>query len=417
MKPKLSAALSWLFAARQVAAQPVEPEEANLFAVDAAIQADADESTAAATNSTAPATQATSSTATTTPWDTSGLPIYQVVKKTKDLWLLSAAIQAAMLDTALADTEYRFTLFAPVDDALFELPSGLYSKLTKEPIWMPQLQDFLLYHVVGGDVSLVDLAIAGNMTTVESINFQSDEIAINLANINLERSDKGCSNGVVHFVESAFIPPSVTNTVIDILFSNPDLASFVDALNTAGLVEVLSGMGPYTLFVPTNRAIAEMPEGAIDERYIDIFVKHHVLSDNALSTSLETSEVIALSNFSVALKVEETDDGVSMMINDANILAWDFIANNVSQTFDMTHFVDNSLLFQGILHIIDTALMPPLPIEEEVDEIVEDPDDATGQDEPSAKPGIAAQSSALSRTLSRVASIALGIIVSSIIIR
>ena len=150
----------WLFAARKVAAQVGERDEASSTIPTTATaepEDTIDESTSA-TNSTAPATQAISST--TTPLDTSGLSIYQIVKRTKDLWLLSAAIDAALVDTALTgrcgcglrtsnqftdlrmskpatSTEYGpFTLFAPVDDALFALPSGLYSKLTKEPIWM-----------------------------------------------------------------------------------------------------------------------------------------------------------------------------------------------------------------------------------------------------------------------------------------
>lgn len=210
----------------------------------------------------------------------------------------------------------------------------------------PQLQDFLLYHVLGSEVSIADLS--GNMTTVETINFQSDKITVNLTDFNLDRSDIGCINGVVHIVESAFLPPSVTNTVMDILSARPDLDTFVGVLNTAGLVEVLSGMGPYTVFVPTNRALAALPEGAIDERYLEIFVKHHVLSDNALSTSLETGDVTALSNFSVALTIEETGDGRrNMMIDNANILAWDFIANNVSQTFHMIHSLKTSLSFRA----------------------------------------------------------------------
>lgn len=168
---------------------------------------------------------------------------------------------------------------------------------------------------------------------METINFQYDDININLTNIDLDRSDIGCSNGVVHIVKEAFLPPSVTNTVMDILFARPDLETFAGLVSNAELVKVLSGEGPYTLFVPTNRALAELPEGAIDERYLDIFVKHHVISDNGLSTSLESENVIALSNFSVALTIEETDDGRrDMMIDNATVLAWDFIANNVSRT-------------------------------------------------------------------------------------
>ena len=71
------------------------------------------------------------------------------------------------------------------------------------------------------------------------------------------------------------------------------------------------------------------------------------------------------------------------------------------------------------MHIIDTALVPPFPIEEEVDGFVKEPDDATEQDEPSEKPTTtepAAQPQP-SSALSRAASIALGIVVSNTIIR
>jgi uncharacterized surface protein with fasciclin (FAS1) repeats len=48
-------------------------------------------------------------------------------------------------------------------------------------------------------------------------------------------------------------------TIVDLGIANPDFSTLVAAVTAAGLVETLSGEGPFTLFAPTNEAFAALP--------------------------------------------------------------------------------------------------------------------------------------------------------------
>src|SRR5687768_15907198 len=52
------------------------------------------------------------------------------------------------------------------------------------------------------------------------------------------------------------------SSVGDALTGSVDHSSFVQALQSAGLIETLKGAGPYTVFAPTNAAFAALPEDA-----------------------------------------------------------------------------------------------------------------------------------------------------------
>ena len=53
-------------------------------------------------------------------------------------------------------------------------------------------------------------------------------------------------------------------TVKEMAAGNPDFSTLVAALKAAGLVEALSGAGPFTAFAPTNEAFAKLPAGTLD---------------------------------------------------------------------------------------------------------------------------------------------------------
>lgn len=53
-------------------------------------------------------------------------------------------------------------------------------------------------------------------------------------------------------------------TVVDVVTTNEDLSTLAQALTAAGLVETLSGAGPFTVFAPTNEAFAALPEGELE---------------------------------------------------------------------------------------------------------------------------------------------------------
>jgi len=121
-----------------------------------------------------------------------------------------------------------------------------------DPTWSPQLQDVLLYHVLGSEVFSTDLA-EGLMAP--TLNFQGDEITVRLhppsidgSKIFLNFADMEASNGVIHAIDSVLTPPSISNNIVDVAVGNEDFSTLVAALTAAGLVDALSGEGPFTVF-------------------------------------------------------------------------------------------------------------------------------------------------------------------------
>ena len=54
------------------------------------------------------------------------------------------------------------------------------------------------------------------------------------------------------------------STVVDIAVGSKDHTTLVAAVKAAGLVETLSGKGPFTVFAPTNAAFAKLPAGTVE---------------------------------------------------------------------------------------------------------------------------------------------------------
>src|SRR5437868_14088191 len=55
-----------------------------------------------------------------------------------------------------------------------------------------------------------------------------------------------------------------TKNIIENAVNSKDHTTLVAAVKAAGLVETLSGAGPFTVFAPTNEAFAKLPEGTVD---------------------------------------------------------------------------------------------------------------------------------------------------------
>ena len=53
-------------------------------------------------------------------------------------------------------------------------------------------------------------------------------------------------------------------SIVDIAVGSADHSTLVAAVQAAGLVETLSGAGPFTVFAPTNDAFAKLPAGTVD---------------------------------------------------------------------------------------------------------------------------------------------------------
>ena len=257
---------------------------------------------------------------------------------------LVAAVKAAgLVDTLKSDGP--FTVFAPTDEAFAKLPKGTVESLLK-PENKDKLIAILTYHVVGAKVAAKDVVKLTEAKTV-----QGDKVAIKVADgkvmvngAQVVKTDIMCSNGIIHVIDSVILPPEKKD-IVDTAVGAGSFNTLVAAVKAAGLVETLKSDGPFTVLAPTDEAFAKLPKGTVEsllkpenkDKLISILT-YHVIPARAMAADVvKLSEAKTVQGGTVAIKV--TDKGV--MINGAKVVATDIDCSN------------------GVVHVIDTVLMPP----------------------------------------------------------
>merc|ERR1712185_137674 len=102
-------------------------------------------------------------------------------------------------------------------------------------------------------------------------------------------ADNLASNGVAHIIDGVMLPPSHLGAdkpnIVELAQSVDDLSTLVTAVVAADLADTLSSPGPFTVFAPTNEALAALPAGTLDsllkpenkDQLVDILT-YHVLA-------------------------------------------------------------------------------------------------------------------------------------------
>ncbi len=152
------------------------------------------------------------------------------------------------------------------------------------------------------------------------------------------------SNGVVHVIDAVLFPP--LPTIADIVIASPDHETLETAVVAAGLVDILNSPGPFTVFAPTDDAFAALPPGALDALLADPngalanVLLYHAAAGAVMSSDLSDGQMITTAQGEDVM-VTINMDGV--FINDAQVTVADIMASN------------------GVVHVIDAVLFPPLP--------------------------------------------------------
>ncbi|WP_353890114.1 fasciclin domain-containing protein [uncultured Algoriphagus sp.] len=134
--------------------------------------------------------------------------------------------------------------------------------------------------------------------------------------------------------------------IVDLAVSQDFLSTLVAAVKAGDLVDVLKGDGPFTVFAPTNDAFAKLPAGTVEnllkpenKAQLVAVLTYHVVPGKVMSGDLSNgmkAKTVQGSEITVTLK-----DGKAM-INDATVTAADIEADN------------------GVVHVIDTVILPPM---------------------------------------------------------
>jgi uncharacterized surface protein with fasciclin (FAS1) repeats len=125
-------------------------------------------------------------------------------------------------------------------------------------------------------------------------------------------------------------------TIIEALHADENLTVLADAIDAAGLTEILGGEGPFTVFAPANFAL-DTVDTSDPEALADI-LRYHIVAGKVMSRGVISAQSLnTLAGEPVSVRIE----GNNIYVNDAQVIALNIPATN------------------GVIHMINGVLTPP----------------------------------------------------------
>jgi len=184
-------------------------------------------------------------------------------------------------------------------------------------------------------VAFLAMATACNSTKTDSKMGDSTAMDTTMADTTMS-TEAGVEVG------GAMMVPS--KNIVENALGSSDHTTLVAAVKQAGLVETLSGAGPFTVFAPTNEAFAKVPAATLTDLMkpamkadLTKILTYHVVSGALKSSDLKDGmELTTVQGGKLKVSIK---DG-KVMINGANVTIADVVSSN------------------GVTHVIDGVLMP-----------------------------------------------------------
>ena len=273
--------------------------------------------------------------------------------------VLAGALERTGVADALDVPSANITVFAPTD-AAFDAAGIDLAGLSDEV-----LANILRYHVISGNVQAAE--IADGDSEVESLNTvgiggsglplfvnnSGGTISLGGAVSNsatVTTADIEAVNGTIHIIDDVLIPP----TIVDRAARLGNFNTLLGAATRAGLADVLSGEGTFTLFAPTDEAFtaAGIDPGTIDEAALANVLRYHVLG-----TIVGSGDIAAGASYATTLNTTGPDDSpLSMIINntDAVVINGDATVGpvDISGSNGVIHAIDNILTPQTLVDLV-----------------------------------------------------------------
>ncbi len=130
--------------------------------------------------------------------------------------------------------------------------------------------------------------------------------------------------------------------IVEIAVGAGNFSTLVQAVQAAGLVETLSGPGPFTVFAPTDEAFAKIPAETLqavlaNKEQLTAILTYHVVPGKLMASDVINSQMLpTVQGQNITVRVE----GGTCMVDDATVIQTDIEADN------------------GVIHVIDSVIMP-----------------------------------------------------------
>lgn len=151
-------------------------------------------------------------------------------------------------------------------------------------------------------------------------------------------------------------PMLPTKNIIENAVNSKDHTTLVAAVKAAGLVETLSGKGPFTVFAPVNAAFEKLPKGTVEtllkpdnKATLTSVLTYHVVPGN-----MSAADLMAAAKAGGSKAMLKTVQGGNLTVTT--------VGNKVEITDakggkSMVTIADVSQS-NGVIHVVDTVLMP-----------------------------------------------------------
>jgi len=133
--------------------------------------------------------------------------------------------------------------------------------------------------------------------------------------------------------------------IVDTAVGAGSFKTLVAAVTAASLVQTLKGTGPFTVFAPSDEAFAKLPEGTVEALLKDIPKLKSILTYHVVSGKVLASDVMTM----------DGKDATSVQGEKIRVSTKKGVMLNGKSTVSKTDI----LCSNGVIHVIDSVIMPP----------------------------------------------------------
>lgn len=144
--------------------------------------------------------------------------------------------------------------------------------------------------------------------------------------------------------------------IVETAIAAGNFKTLVEAVKVAGLVDILSGPGPFTVFAPQDSAFAALPKGTVEDLLKDKTKLTEILKYHVVSGKHDLSELRRLSGMHGGLNKVKTLQGKELKISSTKSTA----GSDEIETVMLENAIaikPDILCSNGICHMIDKVLI------------------------------------------------------------
>lgn len=275
--------------------------------------------------------------------------LHQQPQDAKNLVDLAASLNLTVLVKALEETgldqiidhEGKYTLFAPTNEAFDHIPKWA----EKIP-----LRELLKFHVARGLIhfeSIKNDMLARTILAKRDVRFNiyKNNSVVTVNGAPMCHTDFTAHNGILHIIDRVLVSiPERHGSIVNELDRCPTFKTLSKLIGIGGLRDSLHGVGPFTLFAPTDEVFDALPADLVkhlvdNPPILRQVLLYHVAAGSWYSAGLESGvDLSSLQQSSLSINIK---DGAVIVGGNATVTVPDATASN------------------GVIHAIDSILLPP----------------------------------------------------------